>query len=514
MSKDLYTLCLIPVLLFAGPTAIAAESVAAEIEFIAQNIGYPVQYFESVDIEGDGIWELALQVGENGDSVGVYSPLLQRWLDGPHYLPVEEHNWGCGDLDDDGRVDYVYLSDTAVVIHYPIDGDNQIVFTISKTGQPLPPMLQLWGQTATGEPTVFISHSMNETNLSCDPFGEPAECGESQEWFTTWRRYQLRTGYLLDEKNGSGQKGRLCFADEDLPQPYLCVFVHRRAEYDFDSSGHWWDVRNSISLLAEDGQEKYLACVLLHSYWDDPPAWWAGWPRLLNVALGMATPGFMPHVFYHHLNAEEFPQLLSGIPMAKWCGPDWSFSDSLFYAGLASYRLAGYPYPVLIVPQSTRDCWEIRSPYSGELIDSLPGLPPADIRTAPIMATNVLDLYYFLDATLYILNRPGMPTIVLEEKSKAPPPRALTRHQNYPNPFNASTIIELELAKPGPVKLEIYNIVGQKVATLSDEHRAAHIHRFVWNGTQTDGQPVVSGVYFYRAATKGTAVTGKMILLK
>ncbi len=514
ISPGLRMPCLTVGLLFAGLVYPGPESFAMGPEFIAQDIGYPVQYFEPVDLEGAGIWDLALQVGQEGDSVGVYSPLLQRWIDGPHYLPVEGHNWGCGDLDGDGNVEYVYLSDTAVVIHYPINGDNQIVFTIEKTGQPLPPVLQLWGHTASGEPTVFISHSINETNISCDPFDEPYECGESNEWFTTWRKYHLFTGYLLEESNGAGQKGRLCFANEEIPTPYLCVFDHDRAEYDFDSTGHWWDVRNSISLLAEDGQEKYLACVLLHSYWDDPPEWWTGWPRLLNVALGDGKSGSMPHVFYNHLNAEEFPQLLSGIPMAKWCGPDWTFRDSLFYAGLTSYRLDGYDYPVLILPRSDRDFWEIRSPYSGELIDSLLGFPPADIRTAPIMETNVLDLYYFLDSTLYILDRPGMPTIVLEEENNAPTPSALTLHQNYPNPFNTSTVIELELAKPGHIKLEIYNIVGEKVATLIDEHRTASIHRVVWNGTRRDDQAVVSGVYFYRAATKGTAVTGKMVLLK
>jgi hypothetical protein len=77
----------------------------AELEFVTQPIGHPVQYFEPVDIEGDGIWELALQVGKNGDSVGVYSPLRQQWIDGPHYLPVQGNNWGCGDFDEDGQVE-------------------------------------------------------------------------------------------------------------------------------------------------------------------------------------------------------------------------------------------------------------------------------------------------------------------------------------------------------------------------------------------------------------------------
>jgi serine protease AprX len=81
--------------------------------------------------------------------------------------------------------------------------------------------------------------------------------------------------------------------------------------------------------------------------------------------------------------------------------------------------------------------------------------------------------------------------------------------RNYPNPFNPSTEISLELPQAATVTLDIYNIIGQKLATLVNGHLEAGRHSYVWDGTDYP-----SGVYFYRLSVDSQSITRKMLLLK
>jgi len=81
--------------------------------------------------------------------------------------------------------------------------------------------------------------------------------------------------------------------------------------------------------------------------------------------------------------------------------------------------------------------------------------------------------------------------------------------QNYPNPFNSSTTIDYEMLKPGKVKLEVYNILGQRLETLIDDMQGAGKHKIKW-----DASKYASGVYFYRLQTSDAVKTKKMIFVK
>ena len=74
--------------------------------------------------------------------------------------------------------------------------------------------------------------------------------------------------------------------------------------------------------------------------------------------------------------------------------------------------------------------------------------------------------------------------------------------QNYPNPFNPTTNVKYELPKDCKVDLTIYNIRGQKVATIANNFQTAGYHQVMWNGTNDLGQKVSSGVYFLRMQTE------------
>jgi len=80
---------------------------------------------------------------------------------------------------------------------------------------------------------------------------------------------------------------------------------------------------------------------------------------------------------------------------------------------------------------------------------------------------------------------------------------------NHPNPFNASTVISYELPTETHVKLEVYNLLGQKVATLVDNGQEAGYKSVTW-----DGSEVSSGVYLYRLSAGDFTDTRRMLLVK
>lgn len=85
---------------------------------------------------------------------------------------------------------------------------------------------------------------------------------------------------------------------------------------------------------------------------------------------------------------------------------------------------------------------------------------------------------------------------------------------NYPNPFNPSTLIAFDVAKAENVTIEVYNIRGQKVRTLVNDHYAPGKYSVVWYGDDDNGREVASGVYFYKMSTDSYSNIKKMLLMK
>jgi hypothetical protein len=84
----------------------------------------------------------------------------------------------------------------------------------------------------------------------------------------------------------------------------------------------------------------------------------------------------------------------------------------------------------------------------------------------------------------------------------------------YPNPFNPQTTISFNLPETEPISLSIFNLKGQKVRELFSGILNAGNHNFVWNGTDSSGREVSSGIYFTRMETGIQERTCKMMLIK
>jgi hypothetical protein len=93
-------------------------------------------------------------------------------------------------------------------------------------------------------------------------------------------------------------------------------------------------------------------------------------------------------------------------------------------------------------------------------------------------------------------------------------PARLVLSENRPNPFNPSTRIDFGLPRAGRATLEIYSVLGERVAILADGVYGAGYHSVAWPGTNARGTEVASGVYFYRLVADGRVLTRKMLLLK
>ena len=85
---------------------------------------------------------------------------------------------------------------------------------------------------------------------------------------------------------------------------------------------------------------------------------------------------------------------------------------------------------------------------------------------------------------------------------------------NAPNPFNPSTVIPYRLDTDGPVRLVVYNLLGQRLRTLVDEAQSAGVYRVQWDARDAAGRRVSSGVYFIRLHYPGGVQTRRMLYLE
>jgi len=93
-------------------------------------------------------------------------------------------------------------------------------------------------------------------------------------------------------------------------------------------------------------------------------------------------------------------------------------------------------------------------------------------------------------------------------------PGVFALHQNYPNPFNPVTTIRYDVPEQSHVTMDIYNLLGQRVATLVNGVQEPGYHAVLWNGTNMNGAAMSSGMYFYHIKAGDFRAVKKLILVK
>jgi len=93
-------------------------------------------------------------------------------------------------------------------------------------------------------------------------------------------------------------------------------------------------------------------------------------------------------------------------------------------------------------------------------------------------------------------------------------PKVSLLNGNFPNPFNPSTTISFYNATAGNVQIDVFNLKGQKITTLTNTSYDQGEHIVHWNGTDSSGKAVSSGIYLYQMKKDDFVSTKKMILMK
>jgi hypothetical protein len=133
--------------------------------------------------------------------------------------------------------------------------------------------------------------------------------------------------------------------------------------------------------------------------------------------------------------------------------------------------------------------------------------------------TNMVYYYWLESVSLDGVSSYYGPSIVtIGDPNQEPrPPEVLmaTKLLNaYPNPFNPNTNIRYSLKDAGKVRIDIYNMKGQVIQTLTAEHNIPGFYQLAWDGCDANGKPVASGIYMYRMTSGNYSSAKKMVLAK
>lgn len=116
-----------------------------------------------------------------------------------------------------------------------------------------------------------------------------------------------------------------------------------------------------------------------------------------------------------------------------------------------------------------------------------------------------------LKETINFLQAQALPTKIDKNKPMISESYLL---QNYPNPFNPKTTISFKTIKRENVELVIFDVLGREIKTLNKKYLSPGKHSYVWDGKNSLGKEVSSGIYFYQVKTNSYIKTNKMVLLR
>ena len=132
---------------------------------------------------------------------------------------------------------------------------------------------------------------------------------------------------------------------------------------------------------------------------------------------------------------------------------------------------------------------------------------------AQVRLFDLTDLRRFVGTTTDETGHFALPLRALSTARGTALPTDFALGQNYPNPFNPSTVIPYQLPVSAHVRLEVFNLLGQRLATLVDGMRSAGTHTAQWDATDAAGRAVGAGVYIYRLSSDDQTESRRMVLV-
>ncbi len=200
--------------------------------------------------------------------------------------------------------------------------------------------------------------------------------------------------------------------------------------------------------------------------------------------------------------------------------------SSVVYSGTNSRTIFSYPNPVFIASEFDENIVFIASGKSVYRWDEInwdsfteETVPESVFLETEYEITGLYkkpnsEILYVLttDALLIVENGKAKSLKTLPVSNEPEPtslPNDITLFQNYPNPFNPSTVISFQLPVSSSVKLDVFDILGRKIATLIDGKTSAGLQEVTFNA-----QGLSSGMYFYRLETNGFTLTKRLTIIK
>lgn len=142
-------------------------------------------------------------------------------------------------------------------------------------------------------------------------------------------------------------------------------------------------------------------------------------------------------------------------------------------------------------------------------------LGSAIFEISEMAGTAIIATHTLRDGDILQLANPAVKRLSIRKSGlESGVPVQFAVEQNYPNPFNPSTEIRFALPEQSDVRVEIYNAIGQKIATVMDAKLQPGYHQVRWDGKNQSGNSVASGIYFYRVSAGEFVAHKQMILMK
>lgn len=210
-----------------------------------------------------------------------------------------------------------------------------------------------------------------------------------------------------------------------------------------------------------------------------------------------------------------FPDLPSYVGDLSLTG-DWVWLEGLSHGPhryLACYDVRAIGRSELILPTSAAVGWEIWELSTGRILDTLAGMPEADLRVGPLFSPDYYErnLFYLADSGLYIWK--GMRTTVADQEESPDSLAPLATLTAFPNPFNSTVRLDWS-SNSDAAALDIFNILGQRVRTYDLSAVSGSHPSIEWDSRDFAGHQVPSGLYFARLTGTHAPVVTKLVLLK